>query len=51
MSLIVDARAACPPALARRDALLDHFASCLDSMMYFAPAVQASPPATPVSPS
>jgi AcrR family transcriptional regulator len=33
MSLIVDARAACPPALERRDALLDHFASCLDSMV------------------
>jgi AcrR family transcriptional regulator len=31
MSLIVDARAACPPALTRRDELLDHFASCLDS--------------------
>lgn len=31
MSLIVDARAACPPALVRRDELLDHFASCLDS--------------------
>jgi AcrR family transcriptional regulator len=33
MSLIVDARAACPPALERRDELLDHFASCLDSMV------------------
>jgi AcrR family transcriptional regulator len=33
MSLIVDARAACPPALARRDALLDHFASCLDTQV------------------
>jgi AcrR family transcriptional regulator len=31
MSLIVDGRAACPPALLRRDELLDHFASCLDS--------------------
>jgi AcrR family transcriptional regulator len=31
MSLIVDARAACPPALLRRDELLDHFASCLDT--------------------
>jgi AcrR family transcriptional regulator len=31
MSLIVDARAACPAALARRDELLDRFASCLDS--------------------
>jgi AcrR family transcriptional regulator len=33
MSLIVDARAACPPALARRDELLDGFASCLDSQV------------------
>jgi AcrR family transcriptional regulator len=33
MSLIVDARAACPPALERRDELLNHFASCLDSMV------------------
>jgi AcrR family transcriptional regulator len=33
MSLIVDARAACPPALARRDELLDHFASCLDTQV------------------
>jgi AcrR family transcriptional regulator len=33
MSLIVDARAACPSALLRRDALLDNFASCIDSMV------------------
>jgi AcrR family transcriptional regulator len=33
ISLIVDARAACPPALARRDELLDHFASRLDSQV------------------
>jgi len=33
MSLIVDARAACPPALAHRDELLDHFATCLDSQV------------------
>lgn len=33
MSLIVDARAACPPALLRRDEILDHFASCLDSQV------------------
>lgn len=33
MSLIVDARAACPDALTRRDALLDRFSSCLDSMV------------------
>jgi AcrR family transcriptional regulator len=29
-TLIVDARAACPEALERRDELLDHFASCID---------------------
>lgn len=33
MALIVDARAACPPALERRDELLDRFASCLDSQV------------------
>ncbi len=38
MSLVVDARAACPEALARRDRLLDHFAACLDDM------VRAEPP-------
>ena len=29
-TLIVDARAACPEALDRRDELLDHFAACID---------------------
>jgi AcrR family transcriptional regulator len=33
MSLIVDARAACPEALGRRDELLNHFSSCLDSQV------------------
>lgn len=33
MSLIVDGRAASPEALTRRDELLDHFSSCLDSMV------------------
>jgi AcrR family transcriptional regulator len=33
MSLIVDGRAACPPALERRDAMLDHFSSCLDTQV------------------
>ncbi len=33
MTLIVDARAAYPPALLRRDELLDHFASCLDTQV------------------
>lgn len=41
MSLIVDARAACPPALERRDELLDHFASCLDTQVR---AESADPP-------
>jgi AcrR family transcriptional regulator len=30
ITLIVDARAACPEALERRDELLDHFAACID---------------------
>jgi len=29
-TLVVEARAACPQALSRRDELLDHFAACLD---------------------
>ena len=33
MTLIVDARAACPPALLRRDEALDRFASCLDTQV------------------
>ncbi len=45
MSLIVDARAACPPALARRDELLDHFSSCLDTQ------VRAETPADEPTPS
>jgi AcrR family transcriptional regulator len=30
-TLIVEARASCPPALERRDELLDHFAGCIDT--------------------
>lgn len=33
MTLIVDGRAACPPALLRRDEALDRFASCLDTQV------------------
>lgn len=33
MSLIVDGRAASPEALTRRDELLDHFSSCLDTQV------------------
>jgi AcrR family transcriptional regulator len=33
MSLVVDARAACPDALSRRDELLDRFSSCLDTQV------------------
>jgi AcrR family transcriptional regulator len=33
MTLIVDARAACPAALVRRDELLDHFAACIDDQV------------------
>jgi AcrR family transcriptional regulator len=43
MSLIVDARAACPPALHRRDEMLDGFASCLDSRVR-AEAPSGAPP-------
>lgn len=45
MSLIVDARAACPDALSRRDSQLDHFAACLDDM------VRAEPRADEFGPS
>jgi AcrR family transcriptional regulator len=45
MSLIVDGRAACPPALAHRDELLDGFASCLDTQ------VRAETPADETTPS
>lgn len=33
MTLIVDARAASPAALARRDDLLDHFSACIDTQV------------------
>lgn len=45
MSLIVDGRAACPPALTRRDELLDHFASCLDSQVRAEPTTGPAPSA------
>lgn len=45
MSLIVDARAACPAALARRDDLLDHFASCLDTQVRTESSGDAAPSA------
>ena len=45
MSLIVDARAACPPALERRDELLDHFASCLDTQVRAEAAPENAPSA------
>ncbi|HEY2333768.1 MAG TPA: TetR/AcrR family transcriptional regulator [Solirubrobacterales bacterium] len=45
MSLIVDARAACPPALLRRDELLDHFASCLDTQVRAEAPADAPPSA------
>ncbi|HEU4943788.1 MAG TPA: TetR/AcrR family transcriptional regulator [Solirubrobacterales bacterium] len=45
MSLVVDGRAACPDALTRRDELLDHFSSCLDSQ------VRAEVPANEPAPS
>lgn len=45
MVLIVDSRAACPAALARRDELLDHFAACLDTQVRAAAPVDAPPSA------
>jgi len=45
MSLIVDARAACPRALTRRDELLDHFASCLDTQVRAESSAEAQPSA------
>jgi AcrR family transcriptional regulator len=45
MSLIVDARAACPAALLRRDELLDHFAACLDTQVRDEAPAEASPSA------
>jgi AcrR family transcriptional regulator len=45
MTLIVDARAACPPALLRRDELLDHFASCIDTQVRAESAGGAQPSA------
>lgn len=45
MSLVVDARAACPDALVRRDRQLDHYAACLDDM------VRAEPPPADAAPS
>jgi AcrR family transcriptional regulator len=33
ITLVIDARAACPEALQRRDELLDHFAACIDSQV------------------
>jgi AcrR family transcriptional regulator len=43
MTLIVDARAACPAALVRRDDLLDHFAGCIDTLVRREPS-EAPPP-------
>lgn len=45
LTLIVDARAACPAALARRDELLDHFAACLDTQVRTEASADASPSA------
>ena len=42
-TLVVEARAACPAALLRRDELLDHFAACLDDQIRAEPP-EGSPP-------
>jgi len=44
MSVIVDARAACPAALRRRDDLLDNFASCLDTQVRAEAPPDSAPP-------
>ncbi len=43
MTLIVDARAACPPALVRRDELLDTLAACIDTQVRSEPS-EGPPP-------
>ncbi|HXR31388.1 MAG TPA: TetR/AcrR family transcriptional regulator [Solirubrobacterales bacterium] len=45
MSLIVDARAACPAALVKRDELFDHFAGCIDTMVREEATEDAAPSA------
>ena len=45
MSLIVDARAACPAVLRRRDELLDHFAGCIDTQVRAEASGDAAPSA------
>ncbi len=45
MSLIVDARAACPAALQRRDEQLDHFAAQLDTQVRAEAPADAPPSA------
>lgn len=44
-TLVVEARAACPAALLRRDELLDHFAACLDEQIRADPPEGSSPAA------
>jgi hypothetical protein len=44
MSVIVDARAACPAALHRRDEMLDRFASCLDTQVRAEAPADSAPP-------
>ena len=47
MTLIVDARAACPAALIRRDELLDHFAGCIDTQVR--PGLHEIPPPSAIA--
>lgn len=47
-TLVVEARAACPAALVRRDELLDHFAACLDEQIRAEPP-RGSPPAAAIA--
>jgi AcrR family transcriptional regulator len=48
MTLIVDARAACPEALERRDELLDHFAACIERQVRGSLSGELLPP-SPIS--
>jgi AcrR family transcriptional regulator len=47
MTLIVDARAACPAALVRRDELLDRFAACIDAQVR--EEISAEPPPSAIA--
>ena len=49
MTLIVDARAACPPALVRRDELLDTLAACIDTQVRSELSESEGPPPSAIA--